>query len=89
VDLARVAGGEHDEMTCRELVELVTEYLEGKLPEHERELLEAHLAGCSHCVEYLAQMRRTIDMFAELAAVAIDPARERELLAAFRGGRNA
>lgn len=84
-----MAAGEHYEMTCRELVELVTDYLEGGLPAHERTLLEAHLAECGHCVEYLAQMRRTIDTLGELAAEAIHPARERELLAAFRGWRRA
>jgi anti-sigma factor RsiW len=82
-----MAGAEHDEMTCRQLVELVTDYLEGRLPEHDRVLFEAHVAECSHCVEYVAQMRRAIDVLGELSAEAIDPARELELLAAFRGWR--
>ena len=84
-----MAGGEHDEMTCRELVELVTDYLEGGLPAGERALLEAHLAECGHCVEYVAQMRRTIDTLGALTEWAIHLARERELLAAFRGWRRA
>jgi anti-sigma factor RsiW len=84
-----MAEGEYDEMTCRELVELVTHYFEGQLPEDDRVRFEAHLGECGHCVEYVAQMRRTIDVLGELPAEAIDPAREAELLAAFRGWRRA
>lgn len=82
-----MAGGEQGEITCRELVELVTDYFEGRLPDGERALVQAHLAHCAHCVEYVAQMRRTIDVLGALPAEAIDPAREAELLAAFRGWR--
>ena len=82
-----MAGGVHDEMTCRELVELVTDYLERRLPERDRVRLEAHLAECPHCVEYVAQMRRTVELLGELSDEPIDPARELELLAAFRGWR--
>ena len=45
---------------CNELVELVTDYLEGALPPHERARFDAHLAECPDCVEYVAQMQRTI-----------------------------
>ena len=82
-----MAGGEREEMSCRELVELVTEYLEGTLPAHHRALLEEHLAECPYCEEYVAQMRRTITALGRLRAEPIDPVRERELLAAFRGWR--
>jgi anti-sigma factor RsiW len=84
-----MAGDKYDEMTCRELVELVTDYLERRLPELERMLFEAHIAECSPCDEYVAQMRRTIDLLGELPAETVDPAREAELLAAFRGWRRA
>jgi anti-sigma factor RsiW len=83
-----MTGGGQDQMTCREVVELVTDYLEGRLHEPERGLFEAHLSECSHCDEYLAQMRRTIELLGELPVESIDPARELELLAAFRGWRN-
>jgi anti-sigma factor RsiW len=82
-----MAGDEYDGMTCSELVELVTDYLEGRLPESDRVLFEAHVDECGHCGEYVAQMRRTIDVLDELSAEPIDPAREAELLAAFRGWR--
>jgi anti-sigma factor RsiW len=47
---------------CRQFVEDVTAYLDGALPETVVVLVEAHLADCPHCREYLAQMRRTIAM---------------------------
>jgi anti-sigma factor RsiW len=39
----------------------MTAYLEGELDPRDRERLEAHLADCPHCAEYLAQLRVTID----------------------------
>jgi len=44
---------------CAEIVELVTDYLEGTLPEAERRALEHHLDGCEDCSSYLEQMRET------------------------------
>lgn len=55
-----------DPLVCREVVELVTDYLEGALPRDERRRFEAHLAGCPHCTEYLAQMRTTIRLTGRL-----------------------
>jgi len=75
-------------MTCRELVELVTEYLEGALRD-DRIRLEAHLAECPYCEEYIAQMQRTVAALGELPPEPIDPAREQVLLEAFRGWRSA
>jgi anti-sigma factor RsiW len=48
------------DVACRELVELVTEYLEGALPPDEVLAVEAHLAGCGGCERYLDQMRATV-----------------------------
>jgi len=53
-------------LACQEVVELVTDYLEGSLPRGERRRLEAHLADCPHCTEYLAQMRATIRLTGRL-----------------------
>jgi anti-sigma factor RsiW len=82
-----MAGGQNDEMTCQELVEVVTDYLEGVLPEPERARLEAHLAECPYCVTYIAQMRQTIDAVGELSIAMISRERQRQLLEAFRGWR--
>jgi anti-sigma factor RsiW len=49
-----------NEMSCKELVELVTDYLEGALTAADRMRFEAHLAECPWCVEYVAQIERTI-----------------------------
>lgn len=49
-----------DELTCQELVELVTDYFEGKLPPEQRARFEAHVAECPGCQIYLEQMRTTI-----------------------------
>ncbi len=60
------------ELTCRELVELVTEYLEGTLPEPERLRFDAHLAECPYCQTYLEQMRQTIAPVGRLTEDTID-----------------
>jgi anti-sigma factor RsiW len=82
-----MAGGEREEMTCRELVELVTDYLEGTLPGQDRMRLDAHLAECPYCEEYIAQMRRTVAALGRLPPDPVDPSREQELLEMFRGWR--
>ena len=82
-----MAGGENDGISCQELVELVTDYLEAVLPEADRGRFEAHLAECPHCEEYVAQMRRTIDVLGELTADMISRDRQQQLLEAFRGWR--
>ncbi len=48
-------------LVCRRAVELMSDYLEGALSDRDRTRLEAHLAQCPHCSEYLAQLRATID----------------------------
>jgi anti-sigma factor RsiW len=73
-----------DELTCRELVELVTEYLEGALPDEERARFEAHLAECEGCAAYLAQMRDTLRIAGRLREESIAPAARESLLRAFR-----
>jgi anti-sigma factor RsiW len=76
-----------DDLTCQDLVEIVTEYLEGSLPPIERQQFEHHLAGCDGCVAYVNQMRHTIHV---LGRIGIDdiPADEQErLLGLFRDWR--
>jgi anti-sigma factor RsiW len=74
---------------CREFVEDVTAYLDGGLPEDVVALIEGHLADCPHCREYLAQMRRTIELTRAITAREVDamPSEVRErLMQAFREG---
>jgi anti-sigma factor RsiW len=49
-----------DDLSCQELVELVTDYLENALPANERARFDAHLEGCDGCTTYVEQMRTTI-----------------------------
>ena len=51
----------HRALVCRQAVELMADYLDGRLDTDQAQRLEAHLAGCPHCTEYLAQLRVTID----------------------------
>lgn len=73
-----------DDLSCRELVELVTNYLEGALPPAERARFEAHLAGCFKCGNYLEQMRQTIRTLGQLTEDAVAPAAREQLLQTFR-----
>jgi anti-sigma factor RsiW len=54
-------------ISCREVVELVTAYLDGALSTGDSERMEAHLGGCPYCTEYVDELRAT----ARIAAVAI------------------
>lgn len=54
------------DLACQQVVEMVTDYLEGALSAADRRRLEHHLAGCPHCTEYLAQMRETIRLAGRL-----------------------
>ncbi len=55
-----------NDFACQQIVELVTEYLEGTLSRSQRRRFEAHIADCPHCTEYLAQMRATIRLTGRL-----------------------
>jgi anti-sigma factor RsiW len=70
----------HRDLVCQQVVELVTDYLEGTLSRAARRRFEAHLAGCPHCTEYLAQMRETIGLTGRLTPEDLTP-RMREDLA--------
>jgi anti-sigma factor RsiW len=70
-------------MTCQELVELVTDYLEGALPPPDVARFEAHLAACPGCETYLEQMRSTIAV-TQASGDVVEPAAVSPLLDAFR-----
>jgi anti-sigma factor RsiW len=73
-----------DTLTCQELVELVTDYIEGAMPEAERARFERHLARCTGCRNYLDQMQRTIYALGKLTEGDIAPAARSDLLDLFR-----
>jgi len=72
------------QLSCQELVELVTDYLEGALDERDLRAFEAHLAGCDGCTEYLDEMRTTIRVVGTLTPNDLTQAAETALLQAFR-----
>ena len=74
-------------LTCQEMVELVTDYLEGRLDDAARERFEAHLAECDACTLYIEQMRMTIVALGHIPAESISREAEAELVAAFRNWR--
>jgi anti-sigma factor RsiW len=76
-----------EQLSCRELVELVTDYLENTLAADERARFDDHLGRCDGCAEYLRQMRRTIELTGTLSPESLSPEAERALLHAFRGWR--
>ena len=72
------------ELTCKELTELITDYLEQRLSQTERTRFEQHLTICPHCVTYLDQMRLTVKALGTRSGVEIPKSVESELLQAFR-----
>jgi len=72
-------------IACRELVELVTDYLEGALSPELHARFENHIAGCDGCTTYLEQMRQTIRLTGTLREQQISPEARAALLRAFRG----
>lgn len=73
------------ELSCKELVELVTDYFEGVLSADDQARFDAHMAHCDWCKLYLQQMRTTIKIAGKLTEEAITPQAHAELLQAFRG----
>jgi anti-sigma factor RsiW len=72
-------------LTCREMVQLVTAYLEDELSPQDRRRFERHLRSCEGCTTYVEQMRETIRLAGALREGDLQPRVRDELLAAFRG----
>jgi predicted anti-sigma-YlaC factor YlaD len=73
------------EMPCRELVELVTDYLEERLSPVDLARFDAHLAECEACWTYLEQFRQTVRVLGRLPEESLSPEAREALLTAFRG----
>jgi anti-sigma factor RsiW len=72
------------ELTCKELIEVVTDYLEGSLPAERRLLFEEHLAFCQGCQTYLEQLRETIRLAGTLTEDDLGPEARAALLGVCR-----
>jgi anti-sigma factor RsiW len=75
------------ELVCQQVVELVTDYLEGVLSDADRRRFEHHLAGCPHCTEYLAQMRETIRLAGRVTSDDLTPDMRTDLTDLYRRWR--
>ena len=71
-------------LSCEELVEIVTEYLEGGLTDADRERFEEHVVVCSGCANYLDQIRMTIELAGRVTVDDLMEETKTELLEAFR-----
>lgn len=87
--LKHVRNDANQEMACQELVEVITDYLEGTLPASDRVRFDAHLTTCSACREYVEQIRAVIRLSGGLTVQTIEPATRESLLRAFRRWRDA
>jgi anti-sigma factor RsiW len=76
-------SAEVEQLSCQELVELVTDYVEDTLGPFERASFEHHIATCKGCHDYVAQMRTTIELTGRLTPADVSPEAEAKLLAAF------
>jgi anti-sigma factor RsiW len=75
----------YEEMSCQELVELVTDYLDGAMPTELASRFERHIESCSGCRTHLEQIRATIRVTGQLSPELLGADAERALLDAFRG----
>jgi anti-sigma factor RsiW len=73
-----------EDMPCQELVEVITDYLEGALSPKDRLRFEEHLELCSGCRNYVEQMRVTISLTGALKTDSIPDGIREQLLSAFR-----
>jgi len=73
-----------EQPTCREIVELLSDYLEGALDPAARTHVENHVAGCDGCTMVLDQLRETIRLSGEVRETALSPDQRETLVTAFR-----
>jgi hypothetical protein len=75
---------DHEHISCQEVVELVTDYLDQALPADEASVFEQHVNFCDGCDWYLDQMRTTISTVGRITEEDVPPDARERLLAAFR-----
>ena len=70
--------------SCKEVVEIVTDYLEGAMSPRDRERFDAHLSSCEGCTNYVEQMRETIRLTGMLTEEQVPVEQRERLREAFR-----
>jgi anti-sigma factor RsiW len=81
----RITRNGNLDLTCNEVVELVTEFLDGGLSDDDRARFEVHVRDCRGCANYLDQIRCTMAIVGRIEPVELSSESRTELLAAFRG----
>ncbi len=71
-------------LTCKELTEIVTDYLEGRMPFGKRMSFWLHISMCKHCREYIRQMKLTVATLGKMPPEPIPPETREALHARFR-----
>jgi anti-sigma factor RsiW len=71
-------------ITCREVVELLSDYIDGELPASQRVRVEEHLAGCDGCTTILEELRETVRLTGMLTVEHVSESQSATLLGAFR-----
>jgi hypothetical protein len=79
-----MSGAVPGELTCKEVVELVTDYFEDRLSTAANRRFELHVCSCTGCRVYLAQMRALVRAAGRLAEADLSPAVREDLLRTFR-----
>jgi predicted anti-sigma-YlaC factor YlaD len=78
-----------DDLSCREVVELVTEYLENTLLPEMRKHLEEHVAECPGCESFIEQIQLTISMLSQIAQAPVSATTKQRLLQLFQDWKKA
>ena len=74
-------------LSCREIVEMVTDYLEGDLDADTTTALEAHLDLCPGCVRYVEQISETVTTLGDVSSDNLSTEAQAGLIEAFRDFR--
>ncbi len=76
------------DFTCRDMVELMNDYLEGALSQADSSRFEAHLSICDPCARYLEQIRESVTLTGKLTEVSVPQPVRDDLLETFRGWKS-
>jgi len=82
------SSGSTSELECRQIAELLGEYIDGTLPSHLRDLIDFHIDGCQPCVAFMNTYRGTINVTRTLADMPAPPELKQRLLAVLRASRD-
>lgn len=79
--------GNPTELECRQIAELLGDYLDGSLPKATRELIDFHIDGCAPCVAFLNTYRGTIEVTQKLPDTPMPSELKKRLLSVLRSSQ--